>query len=365
MNILDRYLLKRFFITFFVSILCFIIIFDLVNLVERLGSYLEAGARFVDVFMYYVYFTPFIVVLTCPIATLLASIFSIGLLAKNNELTAMKAAGVSLYRITGTLFTGGIVIAVGLWFFGEMILPNANDLKNVIMAEKIERRPSDRSTVYSDQMFQGLHGRIFLFTNYVTKSATGENVIVQVFDGKKLNQVITAKKLTWRDSVWVGSGVVIKDFGDFDRDPEPIKNTAYDSLVFKDFGEKPSYFEDWFSRQDPLSMDYFKLKKFIVVSRALGKDVTKQIVDLENKVAFPFINVIIILIGVSLASNPRRSGLGISFGVSMAISFVFYTCVKIAIEFGHEGDIPPLLAAWGTNVIFLLLGTFLLIRTPK
>ena len=333
-------------------------------MVEQLGSFIESRATFFDIFLYYVYFTTFIVVLTCPIATLLASIFSIGLLAKNNELTAMKASGVSLYRIVSTLMIGGITIAVGLWIFGEGILPDANDRKNEIKAQKIDRR-SESTAVYRNQMFQGLHGRIFQFTNYITQSATGEDVVIQTFDGNKLKKLITCEKLTWHDSVWVGTDVSIKEFGDFEVDPEPIKSLVVGSFTFDDFQEKPSYFEDWFSRQDPLSMDYFKLKKFIAVSRALGKDVTKQVVDLYNKAAFPFINVIIILIGVSLASNPRRSGFGISFGLSMGISFVFYTCVKVAIEYGHEGDISPLIAAWGTNVLFLIFGLFLLLRTPK
>ncbi len=365
MNILDRYLLKRFFITFIVSIFCFILIFDLVNLVERLGDFLEVGASFTDVFMYYFYFTPFIVVLTCPIATLLASIFSIGLLARGNELLAMKAAGVSLYHIVATLVFAGILITGGLWVFGEMILPESNNRKNVIETQELQKRPSENAAVYHNQMFQGLHGRIFQFSNYITRSATGEDVIIQSFNGNKLRQVVTAKRFVWKDTVWEGSDVTVRDFGDFEADPEPIKTETHATLSFPDFRERPSYFEDWFSRQDPLSMDYFKLKKFISVSRALGKDVSSQMVDLYNKVAFPFINIIIIIIGVSLASNPRRSGLGISFGVSMAISFVFYTCVKIAIEFGHEGTISPILAAWGTNGVFMLIGLILLIKTPK
>ena len=287
MNIIDRYLLKRFFLTFFVSILCFVLIFDLVNLVERIGNLLESGATFADVFMYYFYFTPFIIVLTCPIATLLASIFSIGLMAKSNELLAMKAAGVSLYRIVATLVAGGILIAVGLWVFGEMILPEANSRKNIIEAEKFERRNSESATVYRNQMFQGLHGRVFQFTNYVSKSATGEDVVIQTFEGNKLKQLITADRFVWQDTIWVGSEVQVRDFGDFESDPEPIKNTKYPTLPFPDFREKPTYFEDWFSRQDPLSMNYFKLKKFIQVSRALGKDVTTQLVDLENKSRLP------------------------------------------------------------------------------
>ncbi len=365
MSILARYLLRRFFITYFVALICFIIVFDLVNLVENIGRFVESGASGADVFLYYVYFTPFIVVLTCPVATLLASIFSIGLLAKSNELTAMKAAGISIYRIALTLVVGGIVIAGGLWVFGEMILPEANHRKNVIQSERIERRQAESAKVYKDQMFQGLEGRIFQFSNYISKSASGEDVVIQRFEGNRLTQIVTARRFVWHDSVWVGTDVTIKSIGNLDEADQPITIAERDTVVFHDFGEKPSYFEDWFSRQDALSMGYFKLQQFIEVSRALGKDVTRQIVDLYNKVSFPFINVIIILIGVSLASNPRRAGLGISFGLSMAVSFIFYTMVKVAIEMGHNGMLDPVIASWGTNAVFLLFGLFLLVRVPK
>ncbi len=365
MSILARYLLRRFFLTFFVSIACFILIFDLVNLVENIGKYVESGAKASDIALYYVYFTPFIVVLTCPIATLLAAIFSIGLLAKTNELTAMKAAGISIYRIAIVLMTGGFVVAGGLWVFGEMVLPEANYQKSIIKTERIERRKAENAAVYRNQMFQGLDGRIFQFGNYVSKSAAGEDVLIQTFEGRALKQIITAKKLLWRDSLWIGIEVGLKDIGDLDASAQPIVSITHDSLFFPQFREHPSFFEDWFTRQDAYSMDYFKLKRFIAVSRALGKDVTPQIVDLYNKTSFPLINVIIILIGVALASSPRRAGLGISFGLSMGISFVFFTMVKVAIEMGHNGIITPLVAAWGTNFVFLVLGVVLLIRVPK
>ena len=190
-------------------------------------------------------------------------------------------------------------------------------------------------------------------------------MVIQTFNGNRLTDVITAKRFFWRDSVWVGTDVTIKKIGNLDQANQPITIAQKDTVVFSGFKEKPNYFEDWFSRQDALSMGYFKLRKFIEVSRALGKDVTRQIVDLYNKISFPFINVIIILIGVSLASNPRRAGLGISFGLSMGISFVFYTMVKVAIEMGHNGMLDPIVASWGTNAVFLVFGIFLLIRVPK
>jgi lipopolysaccharide export system permease protein len=190
-------------------------------------------------------------------------------------------------------------------------------------------------------------------------------VLIQTFSGNRLKEITTARTFFWKDSLWLGTEVVIKEFGNFDVDPDPIKTASSPTYTFEDYKEKPSYFEDWLLRRDAFSMDYFKLRTFIQVSRQLGKDVTKQVVDLENKIAFPLINVIIILIGVSLASSPRRSGLAISFGVSMWISFIFYTCVKVALEFGHEGELPPLIAAWGTNAVFFLIGVVLLIRTRK
>ncbi len=365
MGILHRYLLRRFFLTFLVSLFCFVLIFDLVNLVEHIGRYLESDATVVDIIMYYIYFTPFIVVLTCPIATLLAAIFSVGLLARTNELTAMKAAGVSLYRLTLPLLLGGVVIAVLLWVFGEFVLPEANHRKNNIKIEKIDRRRTTTPKTQRNQMFQGVDGRIFHFGNYVAESATGERVVIQTFAGNRLKSIVSAEKFFWDDSIWVGTDVEFSEFKDFRVDPQPIRQWHRALFHFTDLVERPRYFNNWFMRQDALSLDYFQLRSFIEVNQAIGRDVTAEVVDLQNKIAFPFINVIIILIGVALASNPRRSGLAISFGLSMGISFFFYTIVKIAIELGHQGTIPPLLAAWGANMVFFLLGLYLLIKTPK
>ncbi len=365
MRILTRYMLKSFFLTFFVSLLCFVLVFDLVNLIEHVGKFLESDATWGDIFSYYLYFTPFIVVLTTPIATLLAAIFSVGIAARRNELLAMKAAGVSIYQLALPLLCGGVLIAASLWIFGEMVMPEANLRKNRIKAEKVDRRGVRPQQTHRDQMFIGMEGRIFHFGNYATEKASGERVAIQTFEGNRLRSIITADQFYWQGSVWVGRGLEFREFRDFRTDPEPIRQWTSDYQRFDSFGEQPSYFEVSFANEDALSLSYFKLKQFIEVSRAIGRDVTREQVDLYTKMAFPFINVIIILIGVALASNPRRSGLAIGFGLSMAISFVFYTIVKIAIELGHQGTIPPLVAAWGANALFLLIGMFLLIRTPK
>jgi len=340
-------------------------VFDLVNLIEHVGKFLESNATAGDILMYYVYFTPFILVLTTPIATLLAAIFSVGLAARRNELLAMKAAGFSIYRLAMPLLGGGLLIAVGLWVFGELVMPEANLRKNQIKSEKVDRRGSRSFKTPNNQMFIGMDGRIFHFGSYQSDAAKGTQVAIQTFDGNRIKSIITALQFDWVDSLWIGRDVDFREFKDFRTDTEPIRQWHERIHYFREFEENPGYFETWYSGEDALTLGYFKLQRFIEVSRAIGRDVTPQIVDLYTKIAFPFINVIIILIGVALASNPRRSGLAISFGMSMAISFVFYTIVKIAIELGHQGTVPPIVAAWGANTVFFLFGAFLLLRTPK
>lgn len=365
MRILTRYLLKSFFTTFAISLFCFVLVFDLVNVIENIGKFLESDATGGEIFLYYIYFTPFIIVLTTPIATLLAAIFSVGIAAKRNELLAMKAAGVSIYRLAAPLLGAGLLIAASLWVFGEFVMPEANLHKDEIKAEKIDRRGTTRGKVHSNQMFLGLEGRIFHFGTYNADAERGSQVAIETFVGNRLKSITTAAEFYWQDSVWVGRDVEFREFKDFRTDAHPIVEWKEQYYTFNSYHEKPTYFQTWLSGDDALALGYLKLRRFIQVSRAIGRDVTPQVVDLYTKIAFPFINVIIILIGVALASNPRRSGLAISFGMSMAISFVFYTIVKIAIELGHQGTIPPLLAAWGANALFFLIGAFLLIRTPK
>ena len=112
-------------------------------------------------------------------------------------------------------------------------------------------------------------------------------------------------------------------------------------------------------------MGYTELAEYVRIRKKAGQLVAKEDTDLQVKIAFPFVNFIIVLFGAPIAANPRRSGLVIGFAVSLFIAFVYYTLIKMGQSLGYSQKLSPLVAAWGANVLFAILGVILLVKAKK
>jgi lipopolysaccharide export system permease protein len=118
-------------------------------------------------------------------------------------------------------------------------------------------------------------------------------------------------------------------------------------------------------QKKPDEMGYFELAQYVKVKERSGQLVAKEATDLNLKISFPLVNFIIVLFGAPIAANPKRSGLAIGFAISLFIAFVYYTLIRMAQSFGYSEKLPPLLAAWITNILFTILGVVLLIKAKK
>ena len=112
-------------------------------------------------------------------------------------------------------------------------------------------------------------------------------------------------------------------------------------------------------------MGYFELAEYVKLKKRSGQVVAKEATDLHLKIAFPLVSFIIVLFGAPLAANPKRSGLAIGFAVSLFISFVYYTLIRMSQSLGYSERLPPLLAAWAANILFAIIGTILLMKSKK
>jgi lipopolysaccharide export system permease protein len=366
-KILDSYLLGKFIKAVILSLIIFIIIMHLVHLIEHLDTYIDKHAKLTDILKFYMYTTPFIVVLTIPIATLLGAIFTVGLMARKNELLAIKASGVSLWRIAMPLLIAGLILSVCVFIASEKILPYTNQKKQEIRYGKIEKQPQYREEYYTNFHRRGDYGRIFNFKLYNPKQILGKDVQIHTYSDNRLMRLIEAKEFSWQDSVWIAVNGTQTVFSAADLPEKRDSIIEFDTLYLSHFTEMP----ERFTRRhiDPRDFGYDQtisdLKEEIEIREKNGISATPEKVYLRFKYSIPLTSFIIILIAVPLAADPKRGSPAIGFAFAIGISFTYMILFEVFRTLGTSGKLSPQLSAWSVNALFFLVGIIMMFKARK
>ena len=357
-KIIDRYLLSRFIISLIVAIGTIMLVALIIDLIENLEEIVDNAPSMGAVVKYYIYFLPWIYKITIPAAVLLAGLFSVGLLARNNEILAMKSAGISLYRITFPLLVFSLFLSVGNFFFNEEILPLATKERNEIKHGTVERKSGKRRTILTNLSKQGEGGYIYHFAIYKIDRQEAKNCLVQRFERDSIKESYRGKRMWYNRGYWTIYDGVYRNFADGNE-----TYTEFDSLILYNCREKPEEFEKY--RGKPEEMGYRELAGYIQVLKKTGATYTRELVDLKTKLSFPFTSFIVMFICIPLAANPKRSGVAISFAIAAGISLVYFVIFRVIQSLGYSGKLPPDVAAWAVNVVFLIVGLIILRRSHK
>lgn len=358
MKVLDRYIGGRFLAAAIFSVLAFLAIFVVVDVIERLDTFIDKDVPVLTVIQYYLLYVPYIIVLTLPIAMLLASLFSISSLSRHQELTAMKAAGVSLYRILLPVFSLGLLVSILCMIFGEFVVPFTNERKGHIWSTEIKGRAQQTGSLRRDIYLQGTDGRIYYIREYDGQRQVGKDVLLQRYTDGHLLARIDASEMVWANGVWIFRDGISREFH---AGEEAV--TSFEELERSDLEETPQDFTR--KQKNPEEMNYRELRQYIRRVEHSGGDVQRKKVDLFLKIAFPFANLIIVLFGAPLASNPRRSGAAVSFGISLFICFIYYSFLRLGQALGYKGSLSAALSAWLGNIVFGVAGIFVLWKAKK
>ncbi len=352
MRILDRYIASSFFKVLLLSLLTFWLISVLVNLVDNIDIYIDHKAPLASILKYYLFSAPYTLILTLPMATLLASLFSLGYLSGSNQLIAMRGAGLSPPRILSPLFIGSFLISLFALSFVELVVPPANSRMVYVKRVEIKKRPQRRAGLIKDLYFQGQGDRVFYFHRWDAQQKRGEGVSIQTYRGESLSSRIDASQMWWEDGVWV-----LKDGyrRRFTKKGEEVNHFTDLSLTLR---EKPSDFSRLPS--DPQGMNFYKLRDYIRGARKGGKEVARELVDLHLKFSFPLANFIIVLFGAPIACRKRRRGMAVNIATSLGITFVYYGFLRVGQVLGYNGSLSPFWAAWLGNLLFGGAGLLLL-----
>lgn len=357
MSTLDLYTLRKLARPLILVFSVFVGIFILVDLFDNAHSFIDNDVPFGVVALYYLYYTPLIVVLTSPVAMLLATLLSVGGLSRRNEIMAMKGAGMSLYRILTPILGLAIVVSALNVAVGELLLPPATRHRLVIEETQIKKRSGD--IIKNEPIYVRPDGTMFVARRLNTRTKTLEQVTVEEFDDATTPTLrIDAERAVWENGEWVFYDGRARSFS------EEGENVAGFDRLGPGYTE-PSPDELGTRRLEPDEMPYSELKAYIARLRASGNDPRDLEVQLRLKISFPFVTLIMTLLGGTLAAGARRTGFAMSFAAALAISFLYYGVLQVGQVLGEEGVLVPWLAAWVSNIVFAGLGIAMLIRVPK
>ena len=359
MKITDKYLLSRFLKILAFALIAFTVVVIIVDLVENIDSFIDHKAPFGIVFLYYVYYTPFIIVLALPVAILLSTMFTVGSLARYHELEVMKATGLSLYRLALPILSAGFVISVITIIFTDVIMVPANYIKDELKQTRIEQRPASTGNIRQDVIKSGKDGWIVFARIYNESERAGEFVVVQKIENNQVRIAIKADQMAWADSGWILTDVSRRVF---DQGNE-VEFEISDTLFTSDLPQTPEVMSHLTKK--PRDSRFFELLKTIRLKEWMGQDTAADRVELYLKFSFPFFNFIIIILGIPLAANPRRSGGSVGFGLSVIISFIYFVILRAGQSFGYNHKLSPLLAATIGNIIFFVIGLVMFFKARK
>lgn len=362
MKLLDRYLLRRFLAILLLAMVAFIAIFVVVDLVENIDKFIDAGLNRTQILNYYLLNIPFFISIGLPMSMLIASIFSIGILSRDNEIAAMKSSGISLYRISAPLLILGILVSIGSFYFDDQVTVHTNRQLEEYKERYIRGRPPQRKFQRQDLFIQDSPTRNLIIDTFNGNRLSGRQVTIQYLESGRIQKRIDGNRIFWDDSLetWKIVDYVSRKFPD--SATEQVLASSPGTLMV-DLKVRPD--ELMKEAIDPAQMDFRELKHFIARLESLGISPRKWRVNLHYKLAFAFTNFVVVLFGLPLVANQNRGGLAAGAGISIFIIFIYYALIKVGQVMGFEGLLPPLLSVWLGNIVFITGGVILLIRTPK
>lgn len=359
MKIHDRYVLGGFWRNFVLGIVAFVVIYVTVDVNEKIDDFYDNKATIGEIGWFYLYQIPWIIVLVLPVSALLSTVFTLGRMARENELTAFVASGTSLVRVSRPILLSALAISLGAMVFGEFVVPFTNRRAERIMAVEIKGRKEKDSYRYRTNLhYQGEGNRTWYAERHDVNVGVLIGVTIHQYDGPRLLRRTDAKKAYWDGARWVFMDGAVREFRDGEETVAP-----FDRLELPDLPERP---EDIAKEEIvPEEMNFLELRRYIARIRRGGGEVDPYLVDLYFKFSFPFTNLIFAVLGVALSSAKRRPSMAAGFGMTLLISFTYYGILRVGQSLGHSGVMEPLLGAWLGNAVFVVIGAALLYRANR
>src|ERR1051326_124802 len=359
-NILDRYILREFTKVLALVLISTIALFVIVDYTDLAHDIRANGIAFHTVLAYYRFEIFQVLHWTLPISVLVATLVTFGILSKNNEVTALKSGGVSLYRVAlPVVFIAGI-IAVLAYLMLDFVLPYANQRVDQLRNKIRGKGPVAMQSASQQKLwFLGKNGRYIInFLSYDNTAKQLSQVQVLEFHPSefRLTRRVYAERATWDGRGWVFQHGWIRSFGDDGR-------TVFTPIVTPlrlYYAERPDDFAT--EVKSPDQMTFAQLRRYIETIRRSGYSAEELTVKLYEKTSWPFISVVMALIALPFAFRMGRRGALYGFFIALLLGIAYWGVFSIFTKFGEVGNLPGLLSAWSANILFAIAAVYLFLH---
>jgi LPS export ABC transporter permease LptG len=292
---------------------------------------------------------------------LLAVLITFGLLEKSSELTAMKATGFSIYRATLPVIVLSGIFASGLFVFDQLYIPHTNREQEILRNE-IKGKPAQTYLQADRKWIFGQNNQIYYYRVFDPDQNIFGGISVFEFDPNtfQLTRRIQAEHAYWEPRLqkWVFERGWVRDL----RGPSIQDYRTFDVKTFDDLREDPGYFKKEVKQSS--EMTYDELRSYIEDLQQSGFDTIRLKVQLQKKIAFPLITLVMAVLAIPFAASGRRGGALVGVAVALGIAVVYWVTAGLFEAMGDANQLPAMIAAWAPDFIFALAGGYMLLRVP-
>lgn len=353
MRILTSYMARAYLRLLGLCAGAFISIYLVIDLLEKVGKFTRAGGRPGQIAQFFLWKLPEITTQIIPLAVLMATLLTLGAFARSSELTAMRSAGAGLVRISLPILAIALAASIANLLLAEFVVPKSFEKMRSIEDVQIYRKSPatffrqgniwfrDGHTILRAQIFEPATATLYGITSWQVDAAMRPTARIDAVRGTHAGGSWQLHDLIQRR---YSSGRLLKTVS-LKQQPAPIRLSVNDLKVVGKLAE---------------NMGFLELRKYCRKLAQGGYDPTRYLTLLHAKLASPFSPLVMAFLAIPFALKGGRSrGPAIGFGLSLAIGLCYFIINAFLISFGQAGALPPFIAAWAANLLFIAVGVWL------
>ncbi len=353
MGVLERYIARTWLRLLMLCLGGFVALYLVIDLIEKIPRFLRAGGVAGDIIQYFIWKFPEMISRTATFSILMATLLTLGMLSRDSEIIAMRSCGVSLLRISLPMLTLGFIASILLLVNAELVLPQSYAHTEMIDRVKIKKK-GERVTFKRNNIWFRSKSMILQARLFEPKTRTLSGVVVWSVD-QDMNPLsrIDADTAVYQEGRWQLNSTTHRSFRTAAGYIPLLAKTAILDLNLK--------VEDLqVLDSDADNMSIRTLNEYANNLRQGGYQAYRYLTLMHTKIASPFAALIMVLLGIPFAlRNSRSGGIAMGIGAGVGIGFAYFVINAVLLSYGRSGVLPPVIAAWGANTLFMLSGIWL------